>query len=188
MDSTKRLRLIEGFICLLAFVGSIPLANWLIGNVGTECFPQGPCVIPVFPGITAPSGVLVVGLALVVRDLLQRRLGLRWAFGGIAAGALISAQFAAPSLVVASTAAFVLSEIADLLVYTPLQRRGLIKAAFASSVVGLVIDSVVFLVIAFGSLDFVAGQILGKLWMVLLAVPLLLMIRERERRLGLMPT
>jgi uncharacterized PurR-regulated membrane protein YhhQ (DUF165 family) len=187
MESTKRLRMIEGVICLLAFVGSIPFANWLIGNVGTECVPQGPCVIPVFPGITAPSGVLVVGLAFVVRDLLQRRLGLYWAIGGIAAGGLISALFAAPSLVLASTAAFLLSEIADLFVYTPLQRRGFVRAAVASSVVGLIVDSVVFLGLAFGSLDFLAGQVLGKTWMVALAIPVLLVIRERDRRLGLMP-
>lgn len=187
MNTTNFRRLIEGVICLLAFVGSIPLANWLISNVGTECIPQGPCVIPVFPGITAPSGVLVVGVAFVVRDLLQRRLGFYWALAGIAAGGLISIVFAAPNLVLASTAAFLLSEIADLFVYTPLQRRGFVRAAFASSIVGLVVDSFVFLGLAFGNFDFVLGQVLGKTWMVLLAIPLLVVIRERDQRVGMTP-
>jgi len=50
----------------------------------------------------------------------------------------------------------------------------------ASSVVGLVVDSVLFLWLAFGSLEFLAGQILGKLWMVLLALPVVHWIRKRE--------
>lgn len=61
---------------MAAFAASIPAANWMIGNVGTSCTPGGPCLIPVAPGVAAPSGVLMVGLALVMRDLVQRRLGL----------------------------------------------------------------------------------------------------------------
>ncbi|MDP3162492.1 MAG: VUT family protein, partial [Reyranella sp.] len=85
-----------------------------------------------------------------------------------------------PQLIVASTAAFLLSELADFAVYTPLQSRGLVLAVLASSVVGLVVDSVLFLWLAFGSLDYIAGQILGKLWMVLLALPVVHWIRKHE--------
>ncbi|WP_353646249.1 VUT family protein [Mesorhizobium sp. WSM2239] len=187
MAEIDRLRRTEGIVFLLCFAGSIPLANWLIGNVGTTCVPNGPCLIPVAPGLVAPSGVLAVGLALVLRDLVQRRLGLSWAFAAIVIGALLSASFAPPALVVASTAAFLLSEIADLAVYTPLQRRGFVRAAIASSMVGLVIDSIVFLGLAFGSLEFLTGQVVGKAWMVLAALPFLALLRARDRRLGLMP-
>ena len=55
----------------------------------------------------------------------------------------------------------------------------------ASSLVGLVIDSIVFLQLAFGSLDFLSGQIIGKAWMVLLALPLMHLLRRRDERLGL---
>jgi hypothetical protein len=72
--------------------------------------------------------------------------------------------------VLASTAAFLLSELADFAVYQPLQKRGFIRAVFISSLVGLVIDSAVFLWLAFGSLDYLAGQIVGKVWMVFSAV------------------
>jgi hypothetical protein len=182
-----RRRHLEGGFFLVAFVVCVPAANWMIGNLGTVCIPNGPCLIPVAPGITAPSGVLLVGLALVLRDLVQRRIGIGWAAGAIVLGAALSAIFAAPALVIASATAFLLSEFVDLAVYTPLQRRGLIIAAVASSLVGLVADSFVFLWLAFGSLDFLAGQLLGKAWMVLLAVPALRWLRGRDRRLGLSP-
>jgi queuosine precursor transporter len=177
----------EGYIFLAAFGLCIPAANYLIGNVGTLCVPHGPCVIPVGFGLTAPSGVLMVGLGLVLRDLVQRRLGIAWSVWAIISGAILSALFAAPSLVFASALAFLLSEMADLVVYTPLQRRGLIRAALASSAVGLVIDSSVFLWLAFGSLEFLAGQIVGKLLMVVATIPALMWLRNRDARLGLMP-
>lgn len=187
MDDTARRR-IEGAIFLVAFGLCIPAANWLIGNAGTVCVPNGPCLIPVAPGgLMAPSGVLMIGLALVLRDLVQRRLGLGWAAGAILAGAALSALLAPPALVIASALAFLLGEAADLAVYTPLQRRRLVLAVLASGAVGLVVDSLVFLWVAFGSLDYLAGQVVGKAWMVLLALPLIHWLRRRDARLGLQP-
>jgi uncharacterized PurR-regulated membrane protein YhhQ (DUF165 family) len=170
----------EGFLFLLLFALCIPAANWLIGNAGAKCVPNGPCLVPVAPGVMAPSGVLMIGLALVLRDLVQRRLGARWAVAAILFGAALSAALAPPALVLASAAAFLLSEAADMAVYTPLQRRGLVLAVAASSAVGLVVDSVLFLWLAFGSLDFLAGQVIGKAWMVLLALPVIAWVRRRE--------
>jgi uncharacterized PurR-regulated membrane protein YhhQ (DUF165 family) len=177
---------VEALAYFLAFIGCIPAANWMIGHAGTVCVPHGPCLVPVAPWgpeghpLMAPSGVLMIGLALVLRDLVQRRLGRSVALTAIVAGAALSGAVAPPQLIVASAAAFLLSELADFAVYTPLQSRGLVLAVLASSVVGLVVDSVLFLWLAFGSLDFLAGQILGKLWMVLLALPFIHWIRRRE--------
>jgi uncharacterized PurR-regulated membrane protein YhhQ (DUF165 family) len=176
---------LEGYIYLALFAASIPAANWLIQHVGTVCVPDGPCLIPVAPGLSAPSGVLMVGLALVLRDLVQRRLGLGWAIAAIGIGAVLSTVFAPPTLVIASAAAFLFSEIADLAIYTPLQKRGLVLAVFASSLAGLVIDSFVFLYLAFGSLDYLAGQIVGKAWMVLFALPVIRWIKQRDERLDM---
>ncbi len=176
---------IEGYVFLVLFCLTIPAANWLIGHVGTVCVPTGPCLVPVAPGIMAPSGVLMIGLALVLRDLVQRRLGVEFGIGAIIVGAAISAGLAPPTLVVASAAAFLLSEFADFAVYTPLARRRLVVAVIASSVVGLVVDSIVFLWLAFGSLEFLIGQIIGKLWMVLLAIPFVMYMRRRDERIGL---
>lgn len=178
----------EGFLFLLGFGLCIPAANWLIGNVGTVCVPHGgPCLIPVAPGLLAPSGVLMAGLALVLRDMVQRRLGVGWAAAAVLAGAALSALLAPPALVVASAAAFLVSEAADLAVYTPLQRRGLVIAVALSSLAGLVLDSLVFLLLAFGSLDYLAGQVIGKLWMVLACLPVVAWLRRRDERFGLTP-
>lgn len=172
-----RRRLI-GFAAFACFLGSIPLANWMIQHVGTVCTAHGPCLVPVAPGVLAPSGVLTVGAALVLRDVLQRCLGLVWGLIAIALGTLLSTLVAPASLVVASGTAFALSELADFAVYTPLQRRRLMAAVVTSSVAGLVVDSVVFLFLAFGSLAFLPGQIIGKLWAVLIAVPLVRLLRR----------
>ncbi|MDH8660843.1 hypothetical protein QIH25_28255, partial [Klebsiella pneumoniae] len=69
----------------------IPVANWLIQHIGTVCPPDGPCLIPVAPGLMAPSGVLMAGLALVLRDLVQRRLGVTYGLAAIGAGTVFSA-------------------------------------------------------------------------------------------------
>lgn len=187
MSEASERRRREGLAFLVAFGLCIPAANWLIGNVGTVCATDRPCLIPVAPGVMAPSGVLMIGLALVLRDMVQRRLGLGWAAGAVVAGAALSAAVAPPALVFASAFAFFLSEAADLLVYTPLQRRRLLLAVLASSVVGLIVDSVIFLWLAFGSLDFLAGQVIGKAWMVLLALPVIHWLRRRDERLGMVP-
>lgn len=178
---------LEGLLALVAFGLTIPAANWLIGHAGTVCVPQGPCLIPVAPDVMAPSGVLMIGLALVLRDLVQRRLGLGFAWMAILAGTALSALLAPPALVMASAAAFLVSETADLAVYTPLQRRRFVLAVLASGLVGLVVDSVFFLWIAFGDLGFLPGQMLGKLWMVLLALPLAAWLRQADARRGILP-
>jgi uncharacterized PurR-regulated membrane protein YhhQ (DUF165 family) len=185
--SNERRRWIEGIAFLVAFGLTIPLANWMIGHVGTVCAPGGPCLLPVFPGIMAPSGVAMIGIALVLRDLVQRRLGVAYSVGAVVVGAILSAAVAPHSLVLASGAAFLLSEFADLVVYTPLARRRLITAVVLSSLAGLVVDSVIFLWLAFGSLQFLEGQIVGKAWMVLLSIPFVYYLRRRDERLGLAP-
>lgn len=164
---------------LAGFIATIPAANWMIGNVGT-CIPGGPCLVPVWPGIMAPSGVLMIGLALVLRDLVHRALGWQWAAGAIVIGAGLSFALAPPALAIASGTAFLLSEAADLAVYAPLYRRRLLMAVAASSVVGAAIDSAVFLWLAFGSLDYLPGQIIGKVWMVLLALPIISLTRNNN--------
>ena len=177
----------EGFVFLALFTLTIPVANWLIGHAGTVCQPAGPCLIPVAPGLMAPSGVLMAGIALVLRDLVQRRLGVTASSLAILAGAALSALLAPPALVIASAVAFLLSEFADLAVYTPLARRGLVLAVVASGMAGLVVDSIVFLWLAFGSLDFLPGQIVGKAWMVLASIPFVAWLRRRDVRLGILP-
>jgi uncharacterized PurR-regulated membrane protein YhhQ (DUF165 family) len=180
-------RTLEGGVFLLLFCLTIPAANWMIGNLGTVCPPNSPCLVPVAPGLMAPSGVVMIGIALVLRDLVQRRLGVEFGLAAIVTGAAISALVAPRALVLASATAFFISELADFAVYTPLARRRLVTAVIASSVLGLVLDSLIFLWLAFGSLDFLLGQVIGKAWMVLLSIPFIAYLRRRDERLGLTP-
>ena len=94
-----------GIIYFILFILTIPV----VMNVGTVCTADGPCLIPVWPGIMAPSGVLMAGVALVLRDGLQAKLGVRWSLYAIIIGAALSALFSEPSLVLASVMATWLS-------------------------------------------------------------------------------
>ncbi|MDE2007673.1 MAG: VUT family protein [Rhodospirillales bacterium] len=176
MDDALRRRI--GSAAFVAFLGLIPLANWMVLHLGTVCVARGPCLIPVAPGLMAPSGVITVGAALVLRDVVQRCLGLAWGLVAIAAGTALSALVAPAALVVASGVAFLLSETADFAVYTPLARRRLVLAVAASAGLGLAIDSMAFLWLAFGSLQFLAGQIVGKLWAVAISIPFIRLLRR----------
>ncbi len=60
-------------------------------------------------------------------------------------------------------------------------------AVLLSSLVAIVVDSLVFLHLAFGSLEFLWGQIVGKSWMVLLSIPGIAWICRREEQAGLAP-
>lgn len=170
-----------GYLAFLLFAATIPMANWLIGNVGIQFGPNDPHLIPVGFGLMAPSGVLMVGAALVLRDIVHERLGASWALAAIALGGVLSWWLAASALVIASVLAFTLSELADLAVYTPLRERRLGLAVVASGIVGAIIDSAVFLWLAFGSLAFIEGQILGKLWMSIAAYIVIATMRKRFR-------
>lgn len=187
MTKQDKQRWIEGGIFLVLFCLTVPVANWMIGNVGTVCVPNGPCLIPVAPQLMAPSGVLMIGIALVLRDLVQRRLGFWFAVAAILIGAALSGFVAPAALVIASASAFLLSEFADLVVYTPLARRRMVTAVVLSSMVGLVVDSIVFLWLAFGSLEYLPGQVVGKAWMVLLSIPFVVLLRRRDEKIGMEP-
>jgi queuosine precursor transporter len=157
------------YAVLLGYAATIPAANWMISNVGTFCVPDGPCLIPVLPGVMAPSGVLMIGLALILRDAVHEILGARWAVGAIIAGAILSYLLADPFIALASLAAFAISEFSDFAVYSKLRERSKYLAMGASGIVGSIIDSVIFLWLAFGSLAHVEGQIIGKIGVTLIA-------------------
>lgn len=147
-------------IAFLGFIATVFAANWAITHVG---------LIPVGFGFAAPAGVAFAGLALVLRDIIQETKGQKWVLAAIALGAGASACLSGP-LALASGTAFALSELADYAVYTPLRERGRIGAMLASNAVGMVVDSALFLSLAFGSLTYLPGQLLGKGWVTLVVV------------------
>lgn len=149
-------------IAVAGFLATIIAANYVTTEYG---------LIPVGFGFMATAGTYFAGLAFVLRDAVQDTWGRWWTLAVIAAGAALSFAVAAPFIALASGIAFLLSETSDLLVYTPLRRRGYIRAAVASNIVGSVVDTIVFLTIAgFPLKDALAGQIVGKLTVTLAVV------------------
>ena len=159
-----------GGLFLLGYVATIFAANWAIASFG---------VVPVGFGLVAPAGVYFAGLAFTFRDLVQEYLGRVATVVAIAAGAGLSA-LVSPQFAVASGIACLVSELLDFAVYTPLRRRHWLGAVAASNLVGFAADSALFLTLAFGSLDFLAGQLAGKAWMTAFAVLLLWLIRRQR--------
>jgi uncharacterized PurR-regulated membrane protein YhhQ (DUF165 family) len=165
------------------YLATIPLANWFIGHVGTQEFPGGPHVIPVGFGYTAPSGVLLIGLALAMRDAVQRLAG-RWlVLAAIAIGVALS-YWVNPAIATASAVAFGIGELADFSVFTPLSRRHLVAAVVISGIIGGIVDTFLFLQIAFGSTDYWQGQVIGKTFMAAAAGIAIYGIRRRTPAIG----
>jgi uncharacterized PurR-regulated membrane protein YhhQ (DUF165 family) len=132
-----------------------------------------------------------VALSWPARDLVQlggsRLLGI----AAIFVGALVSWWVANPAIAVASGGTLLISETADFLVYTPMQRR-LVWAVVLSSLIGAVLDSIIFLSwsgIGFGPGGVILkGQIVGKATTVLLiGLPVALMLRRTDSVKELLP-
>jgi len=160
-----------GILTALAYVGTVIAANWLVQTYG---------VVPVGFGLMAPAGVYLIGLALVLRDFVQWSLGKVRMLAALAAGAILSLLVADPHLAIASAAAFTFSELADFALFTWIAPRWG-RAVAIGGAVGAIVDSAIFLSIAFGSLAFMPGQLLGKAYGIALAV---ILISARRRRVG----
>lgn len=168
-------------VAITAYLGSIVAANWLTAHYG---------FVPVGFGLAATAGTYAAGLAFVARDSVQDTAGRAGVLAVLACGAGLSWWLSTPALAVASGVAFGLSELVDMAVYTPLRRRGYVRAAVASNVVGSVVDTFVFLSIAgFGlAPPVVGGQLVGKTWVTVVVVGLVVaaraLLRNRVRAEG----
>lgn len=166
-----------GIIATVLFIATVWAANWAVKEYGP---------VSVGFGLVAPAGVYFAGLAFTLRDIIHRTLGRYVVVGAILVGSalayFIEANVSIPggvtSLAVASAIAFLVSEMADLTVYEPIRKRGWLPAVIASNIVGIIVDSALFLWLAFGSLAFFKGQVVGKAWMTVAAVALLLLTRS----------
>ncbi len=169
-----------GLIAAGLYIFTIYAANWAINHWG---------IVPVGFGLEAPAGVYFVGVALTLRDIVNHQIGRAAVVVSILIGALLSYSLGngqipggVTSIAVASGVAFLVSELADFSVYTPLRKRGWFPAVVASNAVGLTLDSILFLWLAFGSMHgLLPGQLVGKAWMTVAAVLVLALIQTRRR-------
>lgn len=164
-----------GFVAALGFVVAIVLANYVTTRYG---------FIGVGVGLTATAGTYFAGLALGLRDVLHETLG-RWGVVVvILVGAVVSFAVADARIALASAVAVLLSELADMAVYSPLRKRAWAAAVLLSNTVGAFVDTVVFLWIAgFFAWSAVSGQMVGKVvWATLIPLGLIYAVRSARTR------
>lgn len=146
------------------YVSVLVAANLLVAKLGPQWSPL--------------LAFLFIGPDLTLRDKLHDELGVRSVLGLMALAGLVSFALnpASYKIAVASLTAFVIAGVGDTLVYQWLRARHPLLKMNASNAVGAVLDSVVFLLVAFGpaALAYAPLQVLAKLlgggaWSVLLA-------------------
>lgn len=127
------------------YLGCIVGANWALDTWG---------FVPLFGidglSVLVPAGVYFAGLALVARDALREVATRAEVVLAIFAGATL-AWAIEPSFAVASGVAFLISEFADAAVYEPLRTRHWVTGVWISQLVGSIVDSLLFLGIAFSA-------------------------------------
>lgn len=154
------------------FLACILLANYVTTEYG---------MVPVGFGLVATAGTYLAGLTFVLRDSVQDAYGKAATLCLVVLGAGLSYLVSDPFIALASGVAFLASELADLAIYTPLRKRGYIRAAIASNVVGAFVDTVLFLWIAgFPIADAIAGQMVGKVAVTAAVVALVAAYRVRR--------
>jgi queuosine precursor transporter len=133
------------WVLVALYLGAIVLANYLVATFG--------------PWIAPFNAFLLIGLDLTTRDALHDRwrgdqLAIRMVALVVAGGALtLVAAPGAAWIAVASSGAFVLAAMADGIAYELLVDRRRLVRVNGSNVRGAAVDTVVFLVVAFGTLD-----------------------------------
>lgn len=118
-------------------------------------------------GLIVPAGSWLIGLTFIMRDWVQHEYGRRTTYAVIGLALVLSAVVAiwqgnGLSIVLASAAAFLVSESADTEVYTRL-KLPLHYRVFWSGVAGGVLDSVIFVLIAGFPPQAIIGQAVVKM-------------------------
>nr|WP_210203453.1 queuosine precursor transporter [Breoghania corrubedonensis] len=115
-------------------------------------------------------GAFTYPAAFLVTDLTNRRFGpaaaRRVVFVGFCVAVVLSVALSNPRIALASGSAFLVAQLLDIFVFNRLRRLSWWKAPFASSLMGSVLDTVVFFSIAFSLAfaflghgdDFATGQ------------------------------
>jgi queuosine precursor transporter len=171
-----------GVAAFAGYVLSVLLANVLTSRFG---------LVPAGFGLLVTAGTYTAGLALTLRDVLQRVSGyLSTVVSAMVLAGVLSYWLADPRIATASLVAFLVSEALDLAVYTPLQDRSWRAAVLASNVIGALADTLLFLTIAGFPVTAasVGGQLLVKVgWMTLGVLALGEVVRRAVRRNALDP-
>ena len=102
--------------------------------------------VVLFDGTIWSVGSILAGLVFVVRDYAQREVGHKLVLLLMIVAAALSYLMADPFVAMASLTAFAISELSDYLVF-PFKKGNFKQKVIWSSVVGVPIDTIVFLTI-----------------------------------------
>jgi queuosine precursor transporter len=98
-------------------------------------------------------GAFTYPIAFLVTDLTNRQFGPTAArkvvFVGFIAGVILSVLLATPRIAVASGSAFLVGQLLDITVFNSLRRQSWWKAPLMGSVIGSVLDTVIFFSLSF---------------------------------------
>lgn len=167
------------------YAAAVVLANVLTSRYG---------LVSVGFGLLVTAGTYAAGAALLARDFVQRhaaallgrRAGIVYVLATILMAGLVSWALSTPGLALASTVAFLVAELVDLSVFTPLRERaGFLTGALVSNVVSAPVDTLLFLWIAGFPIttSAVGGQFVGKvLWATIVPLALWALLHVRSYR------
>ncbi|MFC7650662.1 VUT family protein [Streptosporangium lutulentum] len=131
--------MIVRFAVVAAYLATIVAANQLTAQFGP---------LPMGLGLTATAGTYAAGATLLMRDVAHDIGGRPMVVLAIIGGTILSAVVTTPRLALTSGVAFLVAETADMLIYVPLRRRGWVRAVLVSNLLGSIVDTALFLVIA----------------------------------------
>lgn len=151
-------------ILIAVYVAAMVVANLLVWWLG--------------PWFSPVNALLLIGLDLTLRDVMQEKLS-KWMMACvIIVGGAITwvVNPAAQHIAIASAVAFLVSAMCDWMTYTALRSRPWLIRSNASNVVGAAVDSLIFPTLAFGAFmpviilgQFVAKTLGGFVWSILLS-------------------
>ena len=111
-------------------------------------------------------GAFTYPFAFLVTDLTNRRYGPAAArkvvYAGFAIAVVLSVWLATPRIAIASGSAFLTAQLIDVVVFDRLRERTWWHAPFVSSVIGSVIDTILFFSLAFSDRFAVLDTALGR--------------------------
>jgi queuosine precursor transporter len=157
-----------GPLVALGYVATIVAANW-----ATTRWPDLSVL-----ALHIPGGSFAAGLAFTFRNLLQDTCGRAAVLVAIGSGTGLAWLIASPRIATASMLAFAASECIAFVVYTALRYRPQLVAVGAANTAGLLVDSALFVSLAFATWTALPGQITGKSASTLLALGTQLLYRR----------
>lgn len=154
------------------YLFSILLGNYFVIEYGILHFNIQDSNNVILFSLSAPAGVLWIGLTFSFRDLLQRFWGTFnvWIWMSIA---VLITYYYNQKIAIAAVLSFLISETIDWLIFT-ITKLELKYRIIISNLIAAPIDSFVFVFLVFGLLfDVIFGQSILKILFSLLIVPIL---------------